>query len=62
MLTYTDNGPGLKTGTDFYTTNTLGLRLIRGLAGQLSGKAAYRYENGALFEIEFKDTKTRMHE
>ncbi|MCC6372860.1 MAG: hypothetical protein IT236_17785 [Bacteroidia bacterium] len=61
-LQFSDNGPGLKEGTDFGSANTLGLRLIKGLAGQLAGKAQYYYDNGAVFEIEFKDSKARLSE
>lgn len=62
VLNYSDSGPGIKDGVDFTNANTLGLRLIKGLAGQLSGKAIYKNEGTSTFIIEFKDTATRQKE
>ncbi|MDX2173439.1 MAG: histidine kinase dimerization/phosphoacceptor domain -containing protein [Bacteroidota bacterium] len=62
VLNYSDSGPGIKHGVDFTNANTLGLRLIKGLAGQLSGKAIYKNEGTSTFIIEFKDTATRQKE
>lgn len=60
ILNYSDSGPGLKNESDFESANTLGLRLIRGLAQQLAGKANYHYHKGAVFKIWFKDNAARM--
>ncbi len=58
-LVFKDNGPGIKQNVDFDTTNSLGLKLIRGLSKQLHGKATYKYENGSVFTIKFKDLVAR---
>jgi len=58
-LVYKDNGPGIKKGVDFETSTSLGLKLIRGLAKQLYGTASYRFENGSVFTILFKDLEAR---
>lgn len=60
-LLYKDNGPGLPTDVDFEVATTLGLKLIKGLAKQLSGKAHYRYEKGGVFTIFFQDTAIRYN-
>jgi two-component sensor histidine kinase/ligand-binding sensor domain-containing protein len=54
LLTFSDNGPGIKQGIDFGMASTLGLRLIKGLAAQLNGTAEYCYDNGSTFLITFK--------
>lgn len=59
-LIYSDNGPGMKEGIDFDRVGSLGLRLIRGLASQLHGKASYSYNGLSVFEIEFKDANARQ--
>lgn len=59
VLTYSDNGPGIKNGIDFDHAESLGLRLIRGLAGQLHGTASYNYNGFSVFKIEFKDAQAR---
>ena len=58
-LIYKDNGPGLKKGIDFDTATSLGLDLIKGLSAQIDGKATYKFENGSVFTILFKDFKAR---
>jgi hypothetical protein len=58
-LIYKDNGPGLKKGIDFDTATSLGLDLIKGLSGQIDGKATYAYENGSVFTIFFKYLEAR---
>ncbi|MGA1544850.1 MAG: sensor histidine kinase [Saprospiraceae bacterium] len=55
LLIYQDNGPGLKEGIDFNKVKSLGLKLIKGLAKQLGGKARYEYRNGGYFCINFKE-------
>jgi two-component sensor histidine kinase len=63
LLEYTDNGPGLPIDYDFEKSNSLGLRLIRSLAKQLSGKASYEHKHLLTkFTISFKDSKTREQE
>lgn len=62
-LIYKDNGPGLPAGFDLSNIKTLGMRLVNLLAKQLSGTAAYRYENEqSIFTINFKDGNTRNNE
>ena len=58
-LIYKDNGPGLKKGIDFETATSLGLDLIKGLSNQINGNATYKFENGSVFTILFKDFKAR---
>jgi two-component sensor histidine kinase len=58
-LIYRDNGPGLKEGIDVDTATSLGLKLIRGLAKQLHGTASYRFDNGSVFVIKFKNLEAR---
>lgn len=60
ILIYSDNGTGLKKEINFEESNTMGLRLIKGLADQIGGKAAYKFNNGAQFTIEFKNGVSRM--
>ncbi len=63
MLTYQDNGPGLPQDYDFETGKTLGIKLIKLLSKQLSGKAVYKKENdNPTFVIYFKDSNTRNNE
>jgi len=61
-LVFRDDGPGLKKGISFDTAETLGLRLIKGLAAQLYGEATYTYNNGCQFTISFKDAEARKLE
>jgi two-component sensor histidine kinase len=59
-LTYNDNGPGLPASLDFAKGKTLGIRLIKLLSQQLSGKAVYENEDGSpTFIITLKDSNTR---
>lgn len=53
LLLYKDNGPGLKEGLDFESSQTLGMELIRGLAEQLGGSVTYAYKEGSCFNIKF---------
>ena len=62
QLTYYDNGPGLKELPDFNQAKTLGIKLIGGLAKQLSGKAVYVFDKGSKFIIYFKDSALRKQE
>ena len=58
-LVYKDNGPGLKKEINFDTATSLGLELIKGLSHQIDGKATYKFENGSVFTILFKDFEAR---
>jgi two-component sensor histidine kinase/ligand-binding sensor domain-containing protein len=58
-LIYKDNGPGLKKAIRFETATSLGLDLIKGLSNQISGNATYKFENGSVFTIMFKDFEAR---
>jgi two-component sensor histidine kinase/ligand-binding sensor domain-containing protein len=53
-LIYKDNGPGLPPSINFDNSQTLGLKLIRGLSQQIKGSVTYHYDNGSVFMIRFK--------
>ncbi len=55
-----DNGPGLSDDIDIKKTRSLGLRLVNRLVKQLHGKLNLTNDNGARFEILFKDIHTRQ--
>ena len=61
ILIFSDNGKGIKEGVNFENATTLGLRLIKGLASQLGGKASYSNINKSTFTITFKDTIARLN-
>jgi two-component system, sensor histidine kinase PdtaS len=54
MLTIGDNGVGLREGFDITTSNTLGVSLMQGLAGQIKGKLKFINFNGLLLDLTFK--------
>jgi len=54
-----DNGPGLKNSIDLKRIKSLGLRLVTRLVKQLQGTLIQSNDNGAYFEIHFKDTNIR---
>ncbi len=54
-MIFSDNGSGLKQGLDIKKAKSLGLKLITRLTRQLQGDLIYKYDNGAKFEITFKD-------
>jgi two-component sensor histidine kinase/sugar lactone lactonase YvrE len=58
-LSYFDSGPGLPAGIDFTHPETLGLRLIKGLAKQIGGDIQYRYGENARFVLSFWAWKNR---
>lgn len=60
-LIYKDNGSGLPDHIDFETNKTLGLRLIKGLAKQLSGKVTYHFDKGSVFTVFFQDSVIRYN-
>jgi two-component sensor histidine kinase len=55
-----DNGPGLSNIIDIKKTKSLGLRLVNRLVKQLHGTLNLTNENGARFEILFKDVHARQ--
>lgn len=58
-LIFRDNGVGINGDINTLLTKSMGLRLIKLFSKQLDGDMTYRYENGAVFEINFKDIKLR---
>ena len=58
-LIMADNGPGLPFGFNVKKAKSLGLRLINRLVKQLHGTLNVSNENGARFEIIFKDVHAR---
>ena len=58
-LIYSDNGPGIKGTINFDNAASLGLRLIKGLIGQLGGSVVYHYSQGSVFTFVFKTTEAR---
>jgi two-component sensor histidine kinase len=58
-LTYSDNGEGLPEHVNIRNGKSLGLRLINMISKQLGGELNYRYDDGAVFEVSFKDNKLR---
>ncbi len=61
-LLYSDNGPGLPAGFDLTKATTLGLQLIHDLSRQIGGKVTYRYNDGALFIINFTNRNLRKNQ
>ena len=53
-LEYRDNGPGFGAEADSGEGSGLGVRLMRGLARQLSGKLEIRSDDGALVLVHFR--------
>lgn len=60
-LIFRDNGGGLPKHVDFETDKTLGLKLIKGLAKQLSGKVTYHFDKGSEFTVFFQDSAIRYN-
>jgi len=60
-LIFRDNGGGLPKHVDFETDKTLGLKLIKGLAKQLSGKVIYHFDKGSVFTVFFQDSAIRYN-
>lgn len=58
-LIVSDNGKGIEDGLDLSKVKSLGLRLVRRLTKQLQGDFLWNNQNGATFEIIFKDTQKR---
>ncbi|NCT10195.1 MAG: sensor histidine kinase [Flavobacteriia bacterium] len=59
QLIIQDNGSGIPEDFDIKTAKSLGLRLINRLVKQLYGTLNQVNDNGARFEINFKDNYTR---
>jgi two-component sensor histidine kinase/tetratricopeptide (TPR) repeat protein len=58
-LVVSDNGKGIDAGLDLSKVKSLGLRLVRRLTKQLQGDFLWNTDDGATFEITFKDTQKR---
>jgi len=54
MLAVSDNGVGLREWFDISTSNSLGVSLMQGLAGQIKGKLTFINQNGLTLELTFK--------
>jgi two-component sensor histidine kinase len=61
QLTFRDNGKGLKEGLNWENIKSLGLLLVKRLTKQLQGKLNYYNDNGAVFEVTFKDSIRRSN-
>ena len=59
-LVIKDNGPGISSDFDIKKAKSLGLRLVNRLVKQLHGTLSLSNENGARFEILFKDLHARQ--
>ena len=54
-LTVKDNGPGLPSGLNPHSSETLGLSLVSSLAEQLNGNISFPpYQGGAAVEVDFR--------
>jgi len=60
-LTFRDNGKGLPEDLSWENIKSLGLLLVKRLTKQLHGKLNYHYDNGAVFEVTFKDSIRRTN-
>ncbi len=59
-LVIEDNGPGLSSDFEVKKAKSLGLRLVNRLVKQLHGNLSLSNENGARFEVIFKDVHARQ--
>ena len=57
-----DTGKGIDETTDISKVTSIGLKVVRRLSTQLYGNMAYKYEEGAIFTVNFKDTIGRKIE
>ena len=55
VLLVKDNGVGFPEGLDFKNTDSLGLRLVNSLTGQINGNIQLRVDKGTEFKITFKE-------
>jgi two-component sensor histidine kinase len=60
-LTFRDTGNGLPKDLSWENIKSLGLLLVKRLTKQLHGKLNYYYDNGAVFEVTFKDSIRRSN-
>jgi two-component sensor histidine kinase len=60
-LTFRDNGKGLPKDLSWENIKSLGLLLVKRLTKQLQGKLNYYNDNGAVFEVTFKDSIRRSN-
>lgn len=58
-LVVQDNGDGIPENINIRKTRSLGLRLVRRLSEQLQGGLTYEQQNGACFQVVFKDAAGR---
>ena len=58
-LVIKDNGPGLEENFNIKKADSSGLKLVQRLVKQLQGNLVISNDEGAKFQILFKDTKTR---
>ncbi len=56
-LTVADNGVGWPEGTDFRTTDTLGMQLVNMLVDQLDGNISLEKGPGTAFQITFRELR-----
>jgi len=61
-LRVSDNGIGFPAGLDWRHTRSLGLRLVQMLGRQLGGTVELRQNNGAEFDIIFKNATGETHD
>jgi two-component sensor histidine kinase len=60
-VTFSDNGNGISKDLKLENVKSLGLLLVKRLSKQLHGKLKYYYDNGAVFEVTFKDSIRRSN-
>ena len=60
-LIFRDNGVGLPKDLRWENIKSLGLLLVKRLTKQLHGKLNYYYDEGAVFEVTFKDSIRRSN-
>ena len=56
LLTVADNGIGLEPGFDSIKSNSLGMRLMKGLSEDIDGKLTVRSQQGTTISIAFEKT------
>lgn len=58
-LVVKDNGVGMKQNFQSISPDHIGLQLVTRLTKQLQGSLNYKFNQGSIFEVKFKDTNTR---
>lgn len=61
-LVIADNGAGWQNGTGDTPPSSLGINLMKGLAGQLQGSFCLCHDNGTRIEVHFKQVLNMMQE